>query len=130
MVYFTCLCFNSTERVIAVSDLMKMVGEGIRHFRKLRGLSQEELASKAEVHETYIGKLERSEKVCSVVVLNKITNALNLSMVEFFNYIQPVSGEASESILAEIVNRLRSRSENEQKRILKVIDAMLDDPLS
>lgn len=117
-------------RVIVVSDLMKMVGEGIRHFRKLRGLSQEELASKAEVHETYIGKLERSEKVCSVVVLDKITNALNLSMVEFFNYIQPVSGEASESTLAEIVNRLRSRSENEQKRILKVIDAMLDDPLS
>ncbi|WP_353049493.1 helix-turn-helix transcriptional regulator [Paenibacillus sp. ISL-20] len=31
-----------------------MVGKGIRHFRKLRGLSQEELASKAEVHETYI----------------------------------------------------------------------------
>ncbi|MGG3503964.1 helix-turn-helix transcriptional regulator [Paenibacillus lautus] len=113
-----------------MSDLMKMVGEGIRHFRKLRGLRQEELASKAEVHETYIGKLERSEKVCSVVVLDKITNALNLSMVEFFNYIQPVSGEASESTLAEIVNRLRSRSESEQKRILKVIDAMLDDPLS
>ncbi len=117
-------------RVIAVSDLMKMVGEGIRHFRKLRGLSQEELASKAEVHETYIGKLERSEKVCSIVVLNKIANALDLSMVEFFNYIQPVSEEASKSTLAEIVNKLRSRSENEQKKILKVIDAMLDDQLN
>ncbi len=108
---------------------MKMVGEGIRHFRKLRGLSQEELASKAEVHETYIGKLERSEKVCSVVVLAKITSALNLSMVEFFSYIQPVSGEGNDSTLAEIVNKLRSRSLNEQKRILKVIDAMLDDQL-
>ncbi|MBX4151849.1 helix-turn-helix transcriptional regulator [Paenibacillus sp. FSL W7-1279] len=113
-----------------MSDLMKMVGEGIRHFRKLRGLSQEELASKAEVHETYIGKLERSEKVCSIVVLNKIANALDLSMVEFFNYIQPVSEEASKSTLAEIVNKLRSRSENEQKKILKVIDAMLDDQLN
>lgn len=108
---------------------MKMVGEGIRHFRKLRGLSQEELASKAELHETYIGKLERSEKVCSVVVLARITSALNLSMVEFFSYIQPVSGEGNDSTLAEIVDRLRSRSLNEQKRILKVIDAMLDDQL-
>lgn len=116
-------------RVIAVSDFMKMVGEGIRHFRKLRGLSQEELASKAELHETYIGKLERSEKVCSVVVLARITSALNLSMVEFFSYIQPVSGEGNDSTLAEIVDRLRSRSINEQKRILKVIDAMLDDQL-
>lgn len=108
---------------------MKMVGEGIRHFRKLRGLSQEELASKAELHETYIGKLERSEKVCSVVVLARVTSALNLSMVEFFSYIQPVSGEGNDSTLAEIVDRLRSRSINEQKRILKVIDAMLDDQL-
>lgn len=106
---------------------MKMVGEGIRHFRKLRGLSQEELASKSDVHETYIGKLERSEKVCSVVVLAKITNALDLSMEEFFSYIQPVNGKGSESTLAEIVNKLRGRSVNEQKRILKVIDAMLDD---
>ncbi len=117
-------------RVIAMDDLMRMVGEGIRHFRRQRGLSQEELASKAEVHETYIGKLERSEKVCSVVVLAKITNALDLSMVEFFSYIQPVSGEERESTLTEIVDRLRSRSEAEQKRILKVIDVMLDDQLS
>ncbi|AZS17938.1 helix-turn-helix domain-containing protein [Paenibacillus lutimineralis] len=113
-----------------MSDLMKMVGEGIRHFRKQRGLSQEELASKAEIHETYIGKLERSEKVCSVVVLSKITNALDLSMVEFFSYIQPVSGEGSESILSEIVDRLRGKSVNEQKRVLKVIDAMLDEQLN
>lgn len=112
-----------------MDDLMRMVGEGIRHFRRQRGLSQEELASKAEVHETYIGKLERSEKVCSVVVLAKITNALDLSMVEFFSYIQPVSGEERESTLTEIVDRLRSRSETEQKRILKVIDVMLDDQL-
>jgi len=106
---------------------MKMVGEGIRHFRKLHGLSQEELANKAGVHETYIGKLERAEKVCSVEVLAKITNALDLSLAEFFGYVQPVSGEERESTLAEIVDRLRSRSVSEQKRILKVIDAMLDD---
>lgn len=115
--------------MILVRDLMIMVGEGIRHFRKLRGLSQEELASKADLHETYIGKLERSEKVCSIVVLDKITNALNLSMVEFFSYIQPVNREARESTLEEIVNRLRSRNENEQKKVLRVIDAILDDQL-
>ncbi|NEN80797.1 helix-turn-helix domain-containing protein [Paenibacillus elgii] len=113
-----------------MSDLMKMVGEGIRHFRKLHGLSQEELANKAGVHETYIGKLERAEKVCSVGILAKITDALDLSMVEFFSYVQPVGGEEKESTLVEIVNRLRSRSVSEQKKILKVIEAMLDDQLN
>ncbi|MNO00185.1 hypothetical protein D3C81_2200140 [compost metagenome] len=60
----------------------------------------------------------------------KITNALDLSLIEFFSYIQPVSGEERESALAEIVNRLRSRSVSEHKRILKVIDAILDDQLN
>lgn len=41
------------------------------------------------------------------------------NMVEFFSYIQPVSGEGSESTLSEIVDRLRGKRINEQKRPFK-----------
>lgn len=41
------------------------------------------------------------------------------NMVEFFSYIQPVSGEGSESTLSETVDRLRGKSINEQKRPFK-----------
>lgn len=106
---------------------MKKVGEGIRHFRKQKGLSQEELAHRALVHESYIGKLERFEKTCSIEVLSKVTDALGVSLVDFFRYIQPEGGENENTTLEQIVNRLRSRSAAEQKKVLKVIDAVLDD---
>lgn len=106
---------------------MKKVGEGIRHYRKQKGLSQEELAHLSQVHESYIGKLERSEKTCSVEVLAKVTDALGVSLVEFFRYVQPEGGEGGDTTLGQIVNRLRGRSAAEQKKVLKVIEAVLDE---
>ncbi|WP_146767156.1 helix-turn-helix domain-containing protein [Paenibacillus sp. YN15] len=112
-----------------MSEIMKKVGEGIRHYRKKRGWNQEELAHLAQVHESYVGKLERAEKVCSVDVMERVTAALGVSMVEFFSYIQPEGKKSAGTTLEEIVDRLRGRSEEEQRRVLKVIDAVLDDKL-
>lgn len=112
--------------MIAVSEMMKQVGEGIRYFRKRKGLSQEELAHLAQVNQNYVGKLERAEKVCSVDVLFKVTGALGVSLAEFFRYVQPEGGESDDTTLGKIVGRLRGRSDAEQRKLLKVIDAVLD----
>ncbi|WP_187274437.1 helix-turn-helix domain-containing protein [Paenibacillus sp. N3.4] len=45
-----------------MNEIMKKVGEGIRHYRKQRGLSQEELAHLAQINEGYIGKLNVPRK--------------------------------------------------------------------
>jgi hypothetical protein len=75
----------------------------------------------------YVGKLERAEKVCSIDVLVKVTGALDVSIVDFFRYVQPEGGENEGTILGQIVDKLRGRSVEEQKKILRVIDAVLDD---
>lgn len=110
-----------------MSEMMKKVGEGIRHFRRQKGMSQEELAHSANIHESYVGKLERAEKVCSVDVLAKVAEALGVSLPEFFRYVQPEGGESEETTLGQIVSRLRGRSVAEQRKLLKVIDAVLDE---
>lgn len=108
---------------------MKKVGEGIRHFRKEKDMSQEELAHAADVHESYVGKLERAEKVCSIDVLAKVTGALGVSLTNFFRYVEPEGSENEVTTLGEIVDRLRGRSIQEQKKILRVIDAVLDNEM-
>ncbi|WP_280753228.1 MULTISPECIES: helix-turn-helix transcriptional regulator [unclassified Paenibacillus] len=110
-----------------MSEMMKKVGEAIRHFRKEKGMSQEELAHASGVHESYVGKLERAEKVCSVDVLAKVTGALDISLTDFFRYLQPEGSQDQETTLGIIVDKLRDRSVQEQKKILRVIDAVLDD---
>ena len=55
-------------------------------MRKIKKLSQEKLAEIADVHPTYIGKIERGEMNPSVVFLEKIAKAFNLSLSELFTF--------------------------------------------
>ena len=59
-------------------------GNRIRELRKLKGMSQEELADKASLHRTYIGMIERAEKNISIVNIEKISLALDIELNELF----------------------------------------------
>jgi len=59
-------------------------GERVRKFRKEKGLSQEQLAFKADLHRTYIGMIERAEKNITLININKIANALEVEMSKLF----------------------------------------------
>ena len=61
------------------SELLVKLGEKIRETRKERGLTQEELAFKANLHRTYIGMIERAEKNLTITNLDKIAKALEVS---------------------------------------------------
>lgn len=60
-------------------------GERVRFFRKQKGLSQEQLAFKANLHRTYIGMIERAEKNITLINIEKIAIALNVSITELFS---------------------------------------------
>lgn len=55
-------------------------GEKVRENRLKLGLSQEELASRADVHRTYIGMIERAEKNITLENIEKIAKALGLPL--------------------------------------------------
>lgn len=55
-------------------------GQRVRKVRLLRQLTQEQLAEKAGVINSYIGVIERGEKKASINTLVKIANALNCSV--------------------------------------------------
>ena len=63
---------------------LEKFGEKIREERHKQGLSQEELASRAGVHRTYIGMLERAEKNITLENIEKVAKALGLKISEFF----------------------------------------------
>ena len=59
-------------------------GEKVREIRKSKGLSQEELAHKADLHRTYIGMIERAEKNITLLNIEKIANSLEVNIKELF----------------------------------------------
>lgn len=61
---------------------LEKFGEKVREERLKQGLSQEELASRAGVHRTYIGMIERAEKNITLENISKVAKALGLSISE------------------------------------------------
>lgn len=66
--------------------IKQQIGERIKMLRRKLGISQEELADKAEVHRTYIASLEVGKRNVSIVTLEKIVKALEISLSDFFNF--------------------------------------------
>lgn len=63
---------------------LEKFGERVREERHKLGLSQEELASRAGVHRTYIGMIERAEKNITLENIEKIAKALGIRIADFF----------------------------------------------
>jgi transcriptional regulator with XRE-family HTH domain len=67
---------------MAKSQTLIKFGEIIRKKRLEKNLSQEDFAELVGVHRTYIGMLERAEKNITLLNIEKIANALNISIAE------------------------------------------------
>ncbi len=62
------------------------VGKRIKELRRKLNISQEELGFRSGVHRTYIASLEVGKRNVSINTLEKIVNALEVSLSEFFNF--------------------------------------------
>ena len=61
-------------------DVRERVGNNVRRLREKQGISQEELADRAALHRTYISGVERGVRNPTVVVLEKVADALGVEL--------------------------------------------------
>ncbi len=105
------------------------VGKRIKRFRTVRGWSQEKLALQAEINTAFLGHLERGMKVPTVTTLRKITNALGITLSEFFddNLTSQVSGDPEkQEMIDTIVLAVRDLSVAELNHIANALHEILE----
>ena len=107
-----------------MDDISTLLGMRIRNLRKKRGLSQEELASRSNLHTTYIGQVERGQKSVTIKNLEKIANALDYDLSDIFEAIGNRRVSTSET-LSEMITILQSVNEKDQEFILHLVKSML-----
>lgn len=61
-------------------EITQLFGKRVRHFRKAKKLSQEQLAELSDLHRTYIGSIERGERNITLVNAQKIADALSVQL--------------------------------------------------
>lgn len=62
------------------------VGKRIKNLRTNLGLSQEKLALKAGIDRTYLAGIESGKRNVTVISLEKIIKALEISIKDFFDF--------------------------------------------
>ena len=96
-------------------------GQRIRHFRQLRGISQEALALKIGMSPAYLGHLERGLKCPTIDTLHRITDALGISLSDFFSCDNLDSTREQET---RIQLAMRQIPPHKMEHIVKIIEEM------
>lgn len=68
-------------------DVKTKVGLRLRALRQERGLTQEKLSFASNIDKTYISEVENGKRNLSLVNLEKLTEALDVSLRDFFDHI-------------------------------------------
>ena len=64
--------------------ILKYFGARISKLRNIKGLTQEDLAEISGLSRQYIGDVERGTRNISLINIEKIANALNMTLSELF----------------------------------------------
>jgi transcriptional regulator with XRE-family HTH domain len=64
---------------------IEVFGLRVRYFRKRLGISQDDLADRANLHRTYVGAVERGERNISLLNILRLADALNITAKDLFN---------------------------------------------
>ena len=67
------------------TDLYRVIGANIKHYRKQAKLTQVQLAEQVKISISYLSKIEAAgcDKSLSISVLNQIANVLGVEINEF-----------------------------------------------
>jgi transcriptional regulator with XRE-family HTH domain len=60
-------------------------GEKLRTYRTQQGMSQEQLALKADIDRTYIASVENGRRNVSIQTIHKFLKAIDIPFSEFFS---------------------------------------------
>lgn len=63
-------------------EIREVLATNLKRYRKAAGLSQEELADRAEIDRTYISALERRVYAASIDVLDRLARELGIEAAD------------------------------------------------
>ena len=111
-----------------MSDLQEIMGRVIRRERQERHLTLKEIADKANLSVVYIGEVERGQKYPSAAVLEKLAEALALSVADLLELMaEEIRAEREPQTTSAIGFALSDQPGQPRRVVVKRIVNMLDE---
>src|SRR4030066_2241722 len=102
-------------------DTKKLIGMRIKEIIRSKGLSQEQLAEKADINSKYLSRMERGTENPTLDMLIKLSNALEVEMWEMFDFGHVAS---QKELKQAIQNFSRTTDEHILRLALKILRAV------
>lgn len=105
---------------------MRRIGENVRFYRNLRGLTQTSLARRVEVAPAYISQIEANQRVPSLKVTRKIAEILEIDLSVLLREADPrfAEGRLSDSekldLLRTLMISIEGNRRSEEKALREV----------
>ena len=100
------------------------IGQNIKEKRLAKSWKQSTLAEKVDLSTSYVGMIERGEKIPKLETFIHITNALDSTSDEI---LSGVLNRGYEIRMSEYIKKIGNLSKEEQSKIFEVLDVMLKD---
>lgn len=93
----------------------ELLGARIKELRKVKGLSQEELSEKVGIDSKHLSRIEVGKSYPSLDTLERIANALNAELKDFFEF-SPETRNPKE--LKKLIGGMLKDSDEDKLRLL------------
>lgn len=108
-----------------MDNISQKLGKRIRSIRISSGISQEELAFMSGISAAHLGQIERGLKAPTILTIDKIAKALNITLPILFSF-DVINTPNISPELNKINSYLSNLTDDELNDILKIIKAIMN----
>lgn len=102
---------------------LSMIGKRIRSARESKSWRQEDLAEKIDKSNTYIGMIERGERIPKLETFLEIINVLDVSADEI---LYDVTKHGYKVRLSKYAERIKNLSPKDEKLLYEIVEIFLN----
>jgi len=100
----------------------QVIGQRIKHYRKINSLTQKELAAEIGLGSSFIANIETGQKGVSVDSLINICRILHISLSDLYPIETKTDSAAKEKIIEEIGDSLRTMDTKQVVMFKTIVD--------
>lgn len=116
---------NKRKTKIEHEEIVERFAQRLKELRAERGMTQAELAERAEVTTTYISKLENAGAAPGIDLVEKLATALGVGMADLFVNDSPIDTDVAREQAQKLFSVLLKTADSQTFALLNPFLALL-----
>jgi transcriptional regulator with XRE-family HTH domain len=104
-------------------DARQQLGQRLKHLRRVRGYTQEQLAERIDINPKYLSSIERGAENPTLDLLGRLAQGLQVELYELFQEEPDVS--QADRLRQKLLGLLAEACPEELPRLLRIVEALV-----